>query len=107
MALNQGAEVSRGDELWFAELGRVHALALLLHGQHIQALKQGGLPLNKPMELVLQQGGQGVGEGGEQHPGYQMHWRAGRSRSFSSAVISGQRPWSAVAAMRRSAGSLC
>ena len=64
MALNQGAEVIRGDELRLAELGpmelgRMHALAQLLHGQHIQALQQVGLPLNQTMELVLQQGCQG------------------------------------------------
>ena len=52
-----------------AQLGRVHALAQLLHRQHIQSLQQVGLPLNKAVEFVLKQGCQGVGEGGEQHPG--------------------------------------
>jgi hypothetical protein len=48
-----------------------------------------------------------MGNKGDPWGGYQIHWRLGRARSFSSAVISGQRPWSAVAAMRRSAGSPC
>jgi hypothetical protein len=38
----------------FAQLGNVHPLAQLLHGQHIQALQQLGLPLHQAMELVLQ-----------------------------------------------------
>jgi hypothetical protein len=41
-----------------------------LHGQHIQALNQAGLPLDQAMEFVLQQGRQGLGEGGQQHPGF-------------------------------------
>ena len=68
MLVNQGAEGFWGDELWFAELGSVHALAKLLHRQNVQAPKQGGLPLNKPMELVLQQSRQGDRERSEQHP---------------------------------------
>jgi hypothetical protein len=54
MPLNQGAKVPWSDELRLTELGSVHALAKFLHGQHIQALNQAGLPLDKAMEFVLQ-----------------------------------------------------
>jgi hypothetical protein len=37
-----------------------------------------------------------MGNKGEPWGGYQIHWGCERARSFSSAVISGQRPWSKV-----------
>jgi hypothetical protein len=72
MEADQGVEISGRDALGRSELGCVDPFAQFLHGEHIEPLQQAGFTLHQAMELLLQQGRQGLGEGGEENAGVRI-----------------------------------